>query len=154
MAIAPDLDTGGTLQIHLGDIRNKTALIETARLLRQMAEGFEVQAKLLDTRRNYYGIGKHDISASAKALSYIKKHPEFPNLTASQCRKICDRFSLDYLPNAEILMNAQTIIRREKRAERDARIRKMSQSGVKNTVLARRFKLSTTRISEILRSTL
>ena len=140
------------MNIYLGDIRSKTSLLETARVLRVMADGFENQAKILEQKRNYYGIGKQDISGTARALTFIKKHPEFPNLSASQCRKICDRFSLDYLPNAELLMKSQTIIRREKRAERNARIIKMSETGVKNTDLARRFGLSTSRISEILRA--
>ncbi len=140
------------MQIYLGDIRSKTALLETAKLLRQMADGFEVQANILEDRRNYYGIGKHDISPTARALSYIKKHPNFPDLTASECRKICNRFSLDYLPAAEILMNCQTVLRRERRAQRNALIKKMKLRKIKNKDIARRFGLSEARISEITRS--
>ena len=140
------------MNIYLGDIRNKTALIETARLLRQMASGFEAQAKILESRRNYHGIGKHDRTATARALNFIKMHPKFPDLNAAECRKICDRFSLDYLPNAEILMKSQTILRREIRAERNEKIKSMRAQGVKNKEIARRFKLSPARVSEILRA--
>lgn len=139
------------MQLYLGEIRSKTALLETAKLLRQMADGFEVQANILEGRRNYVGIGKHDISPTAKALKFIKSHPNFPDLTASECRKICDRFSLDYLPAAEILMNSQTILRRERRAERDELIKKMKLRKVKSKDIARRFGLSEARVSEITR---
>lgn len=96
------------MNIYLGDIRSKTSLLETARVLRQMADGFENQAKILEQKRNYYGIGKHDITPLARAIKFIKSSPEFPFYSASDCHKICDRFALDYLPAAEVLMKTQT----------------------------------------------
>ena len=96
------------MNIYLGDIRSKTSLLETARVLRVMADGFENQAKILEQKRNYYGIGKHDITPLARAIKFIKSSPEFPFYSASDCRKICDRFALDYLPAAEVLMKTQT----------------------------------------------
>ena len=140
------------MNIYLGDIRSKTSLLETARVLRQMADGFENQAKILEQKRNYYGIGKHDITPLARAIKFIKSSPEFPFYSASDCHKICDRFALDYLPAAEVLMKTQTKRRLEILKKRNQAIRKMKLNGKKNKYLAKRFDLSETRISEIVRA--
>lgn len=139
------------MHIEIDQIKSKTALIETAKALREMARAFEIQADILNDRRNYHAIGKHDISGAAKAVKYLKALPDFPALSAAQCRKICDRFSLDYLPNVEILMSAQTKRRAEIRKKRNQAMRKMNERGVKNLDIARRFDLSPAQVSAILK---
>ena len=73
------------MNLDLGNIRSKTAMIETAKALRALADSIDMQAQILEERQNYIGIGEHDTSALARALNYIKMHPKFPQLTTSEC---------------------------------------------------------------------
>ena len=68
------------MNLDLGSIRSKSALIETAKALRALADSFDIQAQILEERRNYIGIGEHDKSTLARAINFVKMHPKFPQL--------------------------------------------------------------------------
>lgn len=137
---------------HLHKITSKTALIETANALRRMADQFENQAKLLGIERNYIGIEEHDRTDYARALNFLKSHPNFPNLTASECRKISDRFRLN---EATFLYVARPAQSRHKKHIADQKARalvKLIMNGKPQNKAAKIVGLSTSRASQIWRA--